>query len=110
MQAFADLKLVSHPADWKSICGYVFTISSGAVYFSSTKQRFFAYSIIEAKYIALSLASQQGIWTCHLVFSIEGTPRNLAVLLLFSDNKALLQLSKGIFNTSKIKYINKNFY
>ena len=37
MQAFADADHTSDPVDWKSIRGYVFTISADAVCFSNTK-------------------------------------------------------------------------
>lgn len=74
MQAFADADHALDPIDWKSICGYIFTILGGAVCFSSTKKRSIAGSTTEAKYVALSLASRQAIWTGRLVSSIEGTP------------------------------------
>ena len=110
MQAFADADHASDPIDRKSIRGYVFTISGGAVCFSSTKQRSVAGSTTEAEYIALSLASRQAIWTRRLVSSIEGTPTNSAIPLLFGDNKASLQLSRGVSNTSKIKHIDTSFH
>ena len=110
MQAFADADHASDPVDRVSICGYVFTISGGAVCFNSTKQRSVAGSTMEAEYIALSLAFRQAIWTRRLVSSIEGTSTNSAVLLLFGDNKASLQLSKGVSNTSKIKHIDISFH
>ena len=58
----------------------------------------------------MNLASRQAIKTRRLVSSIEGTSTNLAVSLLFGDNKALLQLSKGVSNTSKIKHIDISFH
>ena len=61
MQAFADTDHVSDPIDRKSICGYIFIISGGAVCFNSTKQRSVTGFIMKAEYIALSLASCQAI-------------------------------------------------
>ena len=110
MQAFSDADHASDPTDRKSIRGFVFTIMGGAVCFNSTKQRSVAGSTTEAEYIALSLASRQAIWTRRVVSSIEGTPEELAVPLLFGDNKASLQLSKGVSNTSKIKHIDTSFH
>lgn len=66
--------------------------------------------IIEAKYIALNLAFQQAIFPRQLVFSIESTLKDSTVLLLFDDNKTSLQLSKKVFNISKIKHININLH
>lgn len=90
MQAFANMDYVSNLVDWKSICEYVFTISGGTICFNSIKQRFVAGFITEAEYIALSLVFCQVIWTCHFVFCIEGISINLAIPLLFDNNKALL--------------------
>ena len=110
MQAFADADYASDPVNRKSICGYIFTISSGAVCFSSTKQRSVTGYTTEAEYIALSLASRQAIWTCRLVSSIEGTSGSSAVPFLFGNNKASLQLPKRVSNTSKIKHIDTSFH
>lgn len=73
MQAFADTEITFDPIDWKSICRYIFIISESVVCFNSTKQRFVTGLTMEAKYIALSLASQQAIWTCYLISSIKYT-------------------------------------
>lgn len=110
MQAFSDADHASDPVDRKSVRGYVFMISGGAVCYSSTKQRSVAGSTAEAEYIALSMASRQAIWTRRVVSSIEGTPENCAVPILFGDNKASIQLSKGVSNTSKIKHIDTSFH
>ncbi len=110
MQAFSDADHASDPTDRKSIRGFVFTIMVGMVFFNSTKQRSVVRSTTEAEYIALSLASRQAIWTRRVVSSIEGTSEELAVPLLFGDNKASLQLSKGVSNTSKIKHIDNSFH
>lgn len=85
-------------------------MSGRAVCFRSTKQRSVASFTTEAKYIALSLAFRQAIWTWYLISSIEGTLENFAVLLLFGDNKASLQLLKGVSNISKIKHIDTSFH
>lgn len=110
MQAFSHADHASDPTDRKSIRGFVFTIMSGAVYVNNTKQRFVAGSTTEAECIALSMASRQASWTRRVVSIIEGTPEELAVPLLFGDNKASLQLSKGVSNTSKIKHIDTSFH
>ena len=58
LQTFADKNHILDPVNWKSICRYIFIISDGAVYFSSTKYRFIAGSTPKVEYIAFSLASQ----------------------------------------------------
>lgn len=108
IQVFADAGHIFNPINWKFIYRYIFIISGDVVCFSSTKQRSVAGSTIEAKYIALSLTFQQAIWTCYLVSSIKINPTNLAISLLFSDNKVSLQLSREVSNTSKIKHIDTN--
>lgn len=61
MSGFANTDHVSDLMNWKSIYGYVFTISGSMICFNSTIQRSFAGFTIKAKYIVLSLAFQQAI-------------------------------------------------
>ena len=56
------------------------------------------------------MASRQAIWTRRVLSSNEGTVEELTALLLFGDNKASLQLSKKVFNMSKIKHIDTSFH
>lgn len=51
MQTFLDADYTSNLIYWKSICGYVFTISGNAIYFNSIKQRSIAIFITKAEYI-----------------------------------------------------------
>ena len=110
MQAFSDVDYASDPSDKKSIRGFVFTIMGEVVCFNSTKQRSVAGSTTETEYIVLSLAFWQAIWTYRVVLNVEGIFEELAVLLLFGDNKASLQLLKGVSNTLKIKHIDTSFH
>ena len=80
------------------------------LYFNSIKQRSVARSITEAGYIALSMASRQLIWTHRVVSIIEGTLEELAVPLLFGDNKVFIQVLKGVSKTAMIKHIDKSFH
>ncbi len=56
------------------------------------------------------MAFRQTICIRQVVSSIDGTPEELTVPLLFGDYKASLQLLKEVSNTSKIKQIDTSFH
>ncbi|XP_075109140.1 secreted RxLR effector protein 161-like [Nicotiana tabacum] len=46
----------------KSTSGYVFLLNDGAISWSSKKQSCVSLSMMEAKYVALALATQEAVW------------------------------------------------
>ena len=51
----------SNRDDSKCVCGYVFILNDGAVYWKSSKQCTMADSIYEAEYIATSDAAKEDV-------------------------------------------------
>ena len=64
------MRLVGYSdADWgsdlderKSMTGYAFLLSNGAITWSSKKHPYIALSTMEAEYIACSVAVQEAVW------------------------------------------------
>jgi hypothetical protein len=65
-----------------------------------------------AEYIALSEGTHMALWLRKLISSIEGSKESAhaAVPLVFGDNRASIQLSSGLSNTSKIKHVDTAFH
>lgn len=59
---YSDSSYAHNQADYKSTSGYVFKISDGPISWKSWKQLVTATSSMEAEYIALSLATKEGVW------------------------------------------------
>ena len=114
--AFSDSDHASDPTDRKSCRGAVFLVQGGAVAYKSEKQKSVASSTAEAEYIALSMATKMAIWVRKMVTKLErfGVTNvdgvEEPVPILFGDNKASIQLGKGISNTGKIKHIDTAFH
>ena len=106
--AFSDSDHASDPTDRKSC--------RGAVAYKSDKQKSVASLTAEAEYIALSMATKMAIWVRKMVTNLErfGVTNvngvEEPVPILFGDNKASIQLGKGISNTGKIKHIDTAFH
>ena len=83
-QGYSDTDWASDCIDWKSILGYVFTLGSGAIAWSSKKQQTVALSSTEAEYMALTCAAQHAIWL-RKFFSAAGFPPS-GPSLIFLDN------------------------
>lgn len=69
-----------------------------------------ARSTAAGEYIAVSNATEMVLWAMMITAKLEGSDPNKAIPLLFCDNKAAVQLSRGISLTSKIKHIDSAYH
>ena len=76
-----------------SISGYVFTINSGAVSWSSKKQPIVALSTTEAEYIATMHAAKEALWS--QMFLSEVTHPLTHPVTLYCDNQSAISVSKN---------------
>ena len=79
--------------DRKSISGYVFLISGGAVSWRSKKQTCVALSTAEAKYVAPASAAQEAVWMRELT-ALLGDCLQEAVTI-FEDNQSTISMTKN---------------
>jgi hypothetical protein len=84
-----------------STSGYVFTLASGPVSWSSRKQPITAISSSEAEYITTADAAKQAIWLCHFLYLV----RNQEPTTLFIDNTSAIKLSENPVMHSWSKHI-----
>ena len=92
----------------KSTSGYVFTIDSGVVCWNSRKQEVVAQSTIEAKYIFLAAAANQGIWLRKFLADLgqeQSSPTKL-----YCDNKSAITIAQNPVQYGKTKYMNVKFH
>ncbi|RVW23487.1 Copia protein [Vitis vinifera] len=66
LDGYADSDWAGSVDNMKSTSGYVFTIGSSVICWNSRKQEVVAQSTVEAEYISLAAATNQGIWTKHI--------------------------------------------
>lgn len=85
LEGFCDADWANDIDDRKSITGYVFVLSGGAISWQSRKQQTVALSTTEAKYMSLTSAAQEAMW-------LRGILKELKVIEssavpIYSDNK-----------------------
>ena len=79
--------------DRKSVSGYVFLSSGGAITWGSRKQTTIALSSTEAEYVALSEASREAIWLRHLYGELGFVQKQ--PILLLGDNDRSVAMAKN---------------
>src|SRR6266481_6606319 len=83
--------------------GYIFTIDSGAMSWSSKKQSVIVLSTTEAKYIAATHATKEALWLRTFIMEIM---RPLTCLLtIFCDNQSTTSISKNDQFHARMKHI-----
>ena len=94
---YADSDWAGDCTDRKSISGYVSLLSGAAISWSSKKQTTVALSSTEAEFLASSLGSQEAIWLCYILDSINLTP-TLPTPLLVDNQSAIHMIKNGNIN------------
>ena len=106
---FNDADFAGDPDTRKSTSGYVFMMSSGAVSWSSEKQRSVALSTTESEYIAAAQAVKQLIWLRQLLEDIS--PRSLRESpTLYVDNQSAIKLIKNPEYHKRTKHIDVRYH
>jgi hypothetical protein len=90
--------------DCKLISGYVFLSGGGAITWSSKKQTTVALSSTEAKYVAISEASQEVCWLRSLYDEL-GEKQN-SPSIIKEDNKGLITMMQNPQFHKRAKHIN----
>ena len=102
---YCDASWATDPADPRSTTGYVFSVQGGAICWNSRKQSTVALSSTEAEYLSLSSATQEALWLNRLAQELLIVPSNTP-LLIHSDNKGAIDLSKNSRFSGRTKHIN----
>ena len=89
--------------DRKSTSGYVFTLGSGAISWSSKKQSTVALSSSEAEYAAITSAACQAIWLRRLL--ADFLQDQVTATEIYCDNMSAINLTKNAIFHSRTKHI-----
>ena len=100
---FTDADWAQDISDRKSTSGYVFTLSGGAISWSSKKQTSVALSTMEAEFVALSHATKDAIWLRTLLTDL-GFPPSGPIRIL-CDNQAAISYSHDHQFHARTKHI-----
>jgi hypothetical protein len=107
VQAWADSAYADCLDTRRSTGGYVFTLNSAPVSWSSKRQKTVAVSTCEAEYVAASEAAKEAIWIQGLLkeLDIPIPTINLAI-----DNEAALRLTRNPEHHERSKHIDVRYH
>lgn len=88
LSGYTDADWGQDPSDRKSVSGYVFSISGGAISWSSKKQTSVALSTMEAEFVALAHGTKDAIWLRSLLFDLGFPQQNPTTI--HCDNQAAI--------------------
>jgi hypothetical protein len=91
-----------------SISGYCFSLGSGAISWSSKKQRIMADSSCYAEYIALHEASHEKLFLCQLLDGLSFLPKEPTPL--HCNNNAAFCLAEDQTGHPSVKHIRVKFH
>ncbi|GAU41145.1 hypothetical protein TSUD_190450 [Trifolium subterraneum] len=94
--------------DRRSTSGFVFTIGSKAVSWSSKKQHIITLSTTEAEFIAAASSACKGIWLSRIISQIE--KRQEHCITIFCDNSSSIKLSRNPVMHGRSKHIDVRFH
>jgi len=101
---YVDADWGSEVNDRKSTLGYVFTLSGGAILWSSKKQSAVALSSTEAEYIAGAHAAKEAIWLGRLFTGLQ-QPSSFPIPLHI-NNQSAIAIAKNPEFHDRTKHIN----
>jgi hypothetical protein len=100
---YCDSDWGSNIDDRRSITGYVFLLSGGAVSWQAKKQPTVALSSVEAEYMASTQATKEAIW--WRTFLKELSVHTSSAILIFSDSQGSIALGKNPEYHARTKHI-----
>ena len=103
LRGFADFDWAGSVDDRKSTSGYVFSIGSAAVTWTSKKQQAQALSSTEAEYTGAVKAACEAVWLRQMLADMHIS--QVGPTSLFSDNQAVLKLAKNPVFHERTKHI-----
>jgi hypothetical protein len=107
LTGYCDADWAGDVDDRKSHGGYVFTLGSGAISWSSKRQSVVALSSCEAEYMSLSEAAKELVWLRSLLGDM-GFEQTKSVICC--DNQGAVALSKNPVDSKRSKHIDTRYH
>jgi transposase InsO family protein len=105
---YSDSDWANDRDDRRSVTGYAFLLSGGAISWSSKKQHTTAQSSTEAEYMAGAEAVKEAIWWRNFLSELG---YNLtAPTILFSDNQSAIALAENPEHHARTKHIDVKYH
>ena len=106
LEVYANASYADNPHTRRSTSGYVIRLGDAAISWSSKQQQSVALSIIEAEYMAMSLAARQITWTKYGLAQL----RQKFETVLHSDNNGAQELARNPRIHERSKHIDVHYH
>ena len=108
MIGFVDSDYAGDQDDRKSTSGYVFVLGTGAISWSSRKQKIVTLSTTEAEFVAATACACQAIWLSKILEELRFKQKGATII--FCDNNSAIKLSKNPVLHGRSKHIDVKYY
>jgi hypothetical protein len=99
---YCDADFARDPTERKSVSGYTFLMSGGAITWYSGKQKCVSVSTSNAEYIALGVAAREALFLKHLLEEMGEECRSVKIM---EDNQPTLAMTQNPVYHGKQKHI-----
>lgn len=111
-----NFNMVGHSdSDWgrsvenrRSTTGWIFSLGSGAIAWSSKKQAIAALSSTEAEYIALTSTACEAVWLIRLLEDLN--EEQVGSTVINCDNKSAISIAKNPIHHGRTKHIDAHYH
>ena len=105
---FVDSDYAGDQDNRKSTSGYVFVLGTGAISWSSRKQKIITLSTTEAEFVAATACTCQAIWLRKILEELRFKQKGATII--FCDNNSAIKLSKNPVLHGRRKNIDVKYY
>lgn len=110
LYGFSDADWAGEVDQRRSTSGYVFLLSTGAISWSSTRQKTTALSSTEAEYVAMATAASELLWLRQLLHDLHCTDTLQTPTRVYCDNQSALALVTTTRFHSRTKHISIRYH
>ena len=106
--AYTDSDWASNQDDRRSVTGYVFVLSGGAISWASRRQKTVALSTVEAEYMDTAEAVKEAIWWRRFLGELGQPPHSPTKV--YSDNAGSISLAHNPEHHARTKHIDVKYH
>jgi hypothetical protein len=92
LEGYSDTNWISNVDEIKATSGYIFPIGGAAVSWMSRKQTILTKSTMEAKLVALEMATSEVEWLRELLMDLPVVSKPVPTILLHCDNESVITI------------------
>lgn len=105
LSGYTDSDWAGDPDTRRSTSGYVFSLGSAAISWSSKRQPTVSLSTCEAEYIGQTNATKEAIWLQGFLKQIDPGDPGLGATIIYGDNQGAIALAKNDQFHGRVKHI-----